>query len=61
MVCSKCTARVEKALLGVPGVETATADLATGAVAVSGPGAGDAAALAAVVTGVGFPAVPAAS
>jgi copper chaperone CopZ len=57
MVCSKCTARVEKALIDA-GMELARADLATGVVSVTGPGA-DAASLAAVVTGIGFPAVPA--
>ena len=57
MVCSKCTARVEKALIDA-GMELAKADLATGVVSVTGPGA-DAASLAAVVTGIGFPAVPA--
>ena len=56
MVCSKCTARVEKALIDA-GMEVAKADLSTGLVSVSGPGA-DAAALAALVTGIGFPAVP---
>jgi hypothetical protein len=56
MVCSKCTARVEKALIDA-GVEVAKADLASGVVSVTGPGA-DAGALAAVVTAIGFPAVP---
>jgi len=57
MVCSKCTARVEKALIDA-GMEAAKADLGTGLVTVTGPGAVDAAALAAIVTGIGFPAVP---
>jgi copper chaperone CopZ len=56
MVCSICTARVEKALIDA-GVEVAKADLASGVVSVTGPGA-DAGALAAVVTAIGFPAVP---
>ena len=56
MVCSKCTARVEKALIDA-GMEVARADLGTGVVTVTGPGA-DAGALAALVTGIGFPAMP---
>lgn len=36
MMCSHCTAAVEKACLGVPGTETAVADLASKTVTVTG-------------------------
>ena len=36
MMCSHCTAAVEKACMGVPGTETAVADLETKTVTVTG-------------------------
>ena len=59
MMCSKCTARVERALLAVPGVAGADADLASGVVTVDAAPGTQAAALAGVVTDMGFPAAPA--
>jgi copper chaperone CopZ len=64
MVCSKCTDRVENALMAVEGVKDARADLGTGEVKVevvnessSASAAAAATALAAAVEELGFGAV----
>ena len=56
MSCASCVGRVEKALLKVPGVESATVNLATERAQVQVLGAVDAAALAAAVGRAGYPA-----
>ena len=60
MVCSKCTDRVENALMATEGVKDARADLASGEVKVEVAEASEAtsaAALAAAVEELGFGAV----
>jgi Cu+-exporting ATPase len=59
MTCASCVARVEKALLAVPGVAHASVNLATEKATVSGTGALDAAALVAAVGKAGYEARPA--
>ncbi len=54
MTCGHCTASVEKALLGVPGVSAAKADLAAKNAVVTAADTVDAKALAAVVEDIGF-------
>ncbi len=54
MTCGHCTASVEKALLGVPGVSAAKADLAAKNAVVTAADTVDAKALAAVVDDIGF-------
>jgi Cu2+-exporting ATPase/Cu+-exporting ATPase len=54
MNCGHCTAAVEEALLGVPGVTWAEADLATKAATIEAGDSVDRKALAAAVDDVGF-------
>ena len=54
MTCASCGARVEKALMKVPGVLSAEVNLATETATVKVIGAIDAAALAAAVEGAGY-------
>ncbi len=54
MTCGHCTASVEKALLGVPGVSAAKADLAAGNAVVTAEDSVDKKALAAAVDDIGF-------
>lgn len=64
MVCSKCTDRVENALMAIEGVKDARANLATGEVKAeveidkgSGASSSTASALAAAVEDLGFGAI----
>jgi copper chaperone CopZ len=54
MTCGHCTASVEKALLGVPGVSAAKADLAAKTATVTAADTVDRKALAAAVDDIGF-------
>lgn len=54
MTCGHCTASVEKALLAVPGVSAAKADLAAKNAVVTAAGNVDTKALAAAVDDIGF-------
>ena len=59
MTCASCSSRVERALLRVPGVASASVNLATGVAQVDGPGgAADAATLQAAVQRAGYEATP---
>ena len=59
MTCASCVGRVERALKAIPGVATATVNLATQSATVTG--SADAAALVQAVADVGYEAHPAAS
>ena len=54
MTCASCAGRVEKALLRVPGIDTATVNLATESATVSGRPVGDGALLIAAVADAGY-------
>ena len=54
MSCGHCTAAVEEALTKLPGVEQASADLATGRVSIRQDGSVSAAAIAEAVAEAGF-------
>ncbi|WP_332872042.1 heavy metal translocating P-type ATPase, partial [Pseudogemmobacter bohemicus] len=58
MTCASCTARVERALKAVPGVEEASANFATGEAQVRFHAPADTAALAASVAKIGYPVKP---
>ncbi|WP_134678389.1 heavy metal translocating P-type ATPase [Paracoccus ravus] len=58
MSCASCSARVEKALLAMPGVHSANVNLATGTAAISHSPALSAGELADAVSAKGYPASP---
>lgn len=59
MTCASCVARVERALLGVPGVTDATVNLATERAHVTAPAAVSVGSLVAAVEAAGYHAAPA--